>query len=390
MSDSANGHRPLSILFEVSRWGDDPRAAGGDVQGALYARLLARLGHEVTYLTSSYSGAPRHRQVDGVDVIRIGQPETLAARMWSYYRNHASSFDLVYTEAFGGARVPFCAPLYVRQPMLTAWYQLNTPVFRQQYGRAASVALGALEKLVARIHRRTTLITPSRARRADLIAFGFRPERVEVIPPFALTPDYEPTPISGREPLIIWLGKLRRYKCVHDAIAAMPYVLRACPSARLVIAGRRDDAGYENELREQVKRLSLRDSVSFAFDLSETAKRELLRSARVMVLPSPIEGFGIVLLEAAAEGTPSVVSDGIPVEVIEQGYNGLRVPFGDTEALGNALAQVITSRDLHDRLAAGAITRAQTYTESSLAARLQSVVSEAVFGAPARTLVPAC
>ncbi|HUF53840.1 MAG TPA: glycosyltransferase, partial [Dehalococcoidia bacterium] len=141
---------PLRILFLVSRAGSDPRAAGGDVQGSLYARLLAQSGHEVTYLTSSYPGSPHREMEDGVDIIRLGRPEFLASRMWQYYRRWGHSYDLVYAEAFGGARVPFCAPLYVKQPLLAAWYQVNTPVFRHQYGRLAGAGLSGLERQIAR------------------------------------------------------------------------------------------------------------------------------------------------------------------------------------------------------------------------------------------------
>lgn len=363
----------LRILFMVSRAGSDPRAAGGDVQGSLYARLLARAGHEVTYVTSSYPNAPGRLAEDGVEIVRLGRPELLAARLWQYYHRCGDSYDLVYAEAFGGARVPFCAPLYVKQPLLAAWYQVNTPLFHHQYGRLGGV-LSRLERWIARTHRRATLLTPSEARRADLIGLGFRPEQVKVVPPFALEPSAW-AEVEGREPLIVWLGKLRRYKCIHHIVEAMPRVLKACPAARLVIAGRRDDEGYEKELRAQVKSLRLAENVTFSLDLSEDDKRTLLRSARVITLPSPIEGFGIVLLEAAAEGTPAVVSDGVPEEVIREGYNGLRVPFGDTGELAAALSRTLTYEALHMTLARGAVENAGRYTKEALTACLSEVVS---------------
>ncbi|HUF53828.1 MAG TPA: glycosyltransferase family 4 protein [Dehalococcoidia bacterium] len=371
---------PLRILFLVSRAGSDPRAAGGDVQGSLYARLLAQSGHEVTYLTSSFPGSADRSVEDSVEVIRLGRPESLAARMWQYYRRWGHLYDLVYAEAFGGARVPFCAPLYVKQPLLAAWYQVNTPVFRHQYGRLAGAGLSGLERQIARMHRRATLVTPSQARRADLVSFGFRPEHVEVVPPFALGAAGEANPVAHRSPVIVWLGKLRRYKCIHHVVDAMPGVLAERPDARLVVAGRRDDTAYERELREQVKRLGLTRAVSFSLDLTEGAKLALLRSARVITLPSPVEGFGIVLLEAAAQGTPAVVSEGVPEEVIREGYNGLRVPFGDARALGGALSRTLTSDSLHEALAEGALENASRYTADALIARLNEVVQRALAG----------
>ncbi len=222
-------------------------------------------------------------------------------------------------------------------------------------------------------------------RRYDLIDFGFSPEQVEVVPPFALDGDV----YSGgekREPVIVWLGKVRRYKCVHHVVEAMPRVLEACPNARLVIAGRRDDRVYERELRERARGLGLTKKVTFALDLSEEGKLALLRSARVITLPSPIEGFGIVLLEAAAQGTPAVVSDGVPEEVIRDGYNGLRAPFGDVRALAASLAKAVTSDELHAALVRGALENARRYTTDALTARLNEVVRKAM-GVPAPELL---
>jgi glycosyltransferase involved in cell wall biosynthesis len=371
----------MRLLFLVSRYGNDPRAAGGDVQGALYARCLTEAGHHVTYLTSSYPGGPERELRDGVDIVRLGRPGALARRMWTYYQRHGGEFDAVYAEAFGGARVPFLAPLYVRQPLLAAWYQINRPLFNQQYGRPAGFVLGGFERWVARLHRRATILTPSEARRADLVDFGFRSEQVVALPPVGLDLaqlDPPPAPPRRREPLVVWLGKLRRYKCVDHLIAAMARVKTAHPAARLVIAGRRDEDSYADQLRRQASRLEIADNVEFAFDLDEEAKTSLLRRATVLALPSPVEGFGIVLLEAACQGTPAVVSEGVPEEVVRDGYNGLRVPFGDKERLAEAILRVLALPDLHDELAANAVEHARTFSRERLTTRLQETLLQAV------------
>ncbi len=365
----------MRLLFLVSRWGDDPRAAGGDVQGSLYARCLVEAGHEVTYLTSSYPGGPAHELREGVEVIRLGRPETLAWRMWAYYRRHGSEFDAVYAEAFGGARVPFLAPLYVRQPLLAAWYQINQLLFDRQYGRFLGLVLSGLERWVARLHRNAVILTPSQARRNDLVDFGFSPGQVVVVPPVGIEVfSVAPPSLEGREPLIVWLGKLRRYKCVDHLVTAMADVKAACPEARLVIAGRRDEDAYMSGLRELAVRLGLDGAVDFELDLTEHAKTQLLGQASVLALPSPIEGFGIVLLEAACQGTPAVVSEGVPEEVVRDGYNGLRVPFGDRKRLAAALSLVLRSPELHSQLAGNAVAHAQTFTKAKLAAKLEETL----------------
>src|SRR5205823_6310199 len=135
------------------------------------------------------------------------------------------------------------------------------------------------------------------------------------------------------EPTILWLGKLRRYKCPHHVVKALPAIRKAVPNARLVIAGRRDDLAYERELRDMVAGLALGDAVDFKFDLTEAEKRGVILSSRMLVLPSVVEGFGIVVLEANACGLPVVASSGVPVGAVTDGLNGLRYQFGDIPAI---------------------------------------------------------
>src|SRR5207247_706351 len=105
-----------------------------------------------------------------------------------------------------------------------------------------------------------------------------------------------------RTQTFVWIGKFRRYKSPHHVIAAMRQVVDAVPDTRLLLIGRHDDLRYEAELRDQISRLSLENNVDFRFNVTEEQKLDLLRCARALVLPSSVEGFGIVVLEANACG----------------------------------------------------------------------------------------
>jgi len=369
----------MRLLFLVSRDDSNPRAAGGDVQGSIYARYLAEAGHEVTYVTSSYPDAATQETRNGVNIVRLGRPETLAWRMWSYYRSWGDDYDAVYTEAFGGARVPFCVPMYVKQPILAAWYQVNRPLFIHQYSRWPGEALSLLEKWMAKLYSKAYIITPSLARRNDLINIGFRPQQVFAIPPVAIEEDlFQRSTLAKRQPLIVWLGKLRRYKCVHHIVEAMPALIEECPKARLVIAGRRDDEAYLRDLQRQIDLLGLREVVQFTFNLPEESKRDLLGKAKMLVLPSPVEGFGIVILEAGAQGTPAVVSEGVPEDAVIEKYNGLRVPFADRHRLAEAMRSLLQSPKLHATLSRNAQKHARTFSKEALLASLENVLQVAV------------
>ena len=84
----------------------------------------------------------------------------------------------------------------------------------------------------------------------------------------------------------------------------MQKVRETIPDCELVVAGRTNDfePNYENELRKLVTQLNLSEVVHFQMNVSESQKIELLKQSRALVLPSAIEGFGIVVIEANACG----------------------------------------------------------------------------------------
>src|SRR6202011_1732558 len=100
-------------------------------------------------------------------------------------------------------------------------------------------------------------------------------------------------------------------------------------------------------------------------------------SSRVLVVPSAVEGFGIVVLEANACGVPVVASSGVPEGAVRHRVNGLRYQFGNIEALSKALIEILTDDALCDELSANAQTFAHRFSWSSVGAQYEHVVQRA-------------
>ena len=107
----------------------------------------------------------------------------------------------------------------------------------------------------------------------------------------------------------------------------------------------------------------------------------LYRASDVLAFPSTREGFGLVLLEAAAAGLPVVVSD-LPVfsEFMENGVDCLMVPVGDPADLANVLARVMKDPVLRDGLVARAYETATRYSWDETAARNEAVYAAFLAG----------
>jgi glycosyltransferase involved in cell wall biosynthesis len=102
----------------------------------------------------------------------------------------------------------------------------------------------------------------------------------------------------------------------------------------------------------------------------------LYAGALAVVAPSYLEGFGLVALEAAAHGTPAVVSD-LPCFAETLGDAALRVPVGDAGALAHELRRIVGDDALRARLGAAARERAALYTWERAATALRPLLAKA-------------
>jgi glycosyltransferase involved in cell wall biosynthesis len=372
--------KKLKVLFLATRDWYNPATTGGDNTMWENARYLSSVGHEVTFVAAGFPGGAQEETIDGIKVVRLGGIHSLWFRTFVYYQSHCRGrYDVVVAEGFGGSRVPRLTPLYVREPIITEWHQIHRALFAVQYPRLLNGPLNLLEHITAWVHRNTLVRAGTEEWRQAFPSIGFKPENIFLLP-VSIRDDWLHGLNVSRttEPTILWLGKLRRYKCPDHAIQAMSTVVREVKTARLVIAGRRDDVEYEEELRGWVERLGLQGHVEFRFNLTELEKRTLINDARIVVLPSAVEGFGIVVLEANACGVPVIASTGVPEGAVQDGLNGLRYTFGDVQMLGAKIVELLQNEALYSRLSQNAIKNAERFSWSRVGAQFERVVSQIV------------
>jgi glycosyltransferase involved in cell wall biosynthesis len=214
-----------------------------------------------------------------------------------------------------------------------------------------------------------------------LIALGFKRNKIAVVYDGVEGIFTRAKTGNKREKIIVWLGKLRKYKRPDHAILALANVLKKTnKTCRLVIAGKVSeiDSDYMLDLKQIACRLGVSNYVEFKLNISEAEKLKLLEQASVLVQPSPVEGFSIVVIEANRCGTPVVVSDGVPRDVVMDGFNGLVYPFGDIEAFSSALIKLLNDKEEWDRLSKNGSSRAQIFTWESSAAKLNSTLADLI------------
>jgi len=175
--------------------------------------------------------------------------------------------------------------------------------------------------------------------------------------------EFGPAEFSSSPPLIITIGRLIPKKGFSDLIRACAWLARGGKSFRCEIIG---EGPLENELREQIEALGLRNHVNLTGAKPQSELRRRLAAANVFVLPSVIDPEGgmdnlpTVIMEAMATGLPVVSTNigGIPEMVIEN-ETGFLVQPGNVEAIGDAIEEVVNDRSLTQRLGQCGYERAQ-------------------------------
>jgi len=153
---------------------------------------------------------------------------------------------------------------------------------------------------------------------------------------------------AGTGPLVLFAGRLEWEKGVHTLVEAMPRLRRRFPGTRLVVVGKGSQLGM---LQDLVTKLRVSRSVEFTGWLSEAGLRAVAGAADVAVIPSVYEPFGLVALEAAALGTPLVVSDtGGLAEIVVNGETGLTFAPLDAAALADAVTAMLRDEVLSRRV----------------------------------------
>ncbi|MCI4367274.1 MAG: glycosyltransferase, partial [Thermoplasmata archaeon] len=149
-------------------------------------------------------------------------------------------------------------------------------------------------------------------------------------------PEQDHAPEGLPEPYLLYAGRIARNKGLDGLFKALATIPKAQRPA-LVIIGQ--DWGMKGALEVLAKELGIVDSIRWMGHLHDEGEyRAVFRKARLFVLPSEYEAFGIVLLEAMAAGIPKISTDvgGMP-EVLENGRCGRLMPYGDPATMGTAI-----------------------------------------------------
>jgi glycosyltransferase involved in cell wall biosynthesis len=316
------------------------------------ALRLAEAGHEVTYLTMRQWDEAQPPELPGVRVLavaprlglyaggrrRIAPPLAFGLGVLKHLAARGSRYDVVHTASF--PYFPLLAAALLRRSkryrLVVDWFEVWTREYWQEY----LGPLGALGFWIQRrcIRLRQEAFCFSHLHEKRLRAEGIRGSVTVLRGLYEGAPG---TPIPApAEPAIVYAGRHIPEKGVTAILPAFIRARERAPHLRCTIYG---DGPDRREVLRQIAEHGLEHVAEAPGFVEQGMVEHALREALCLVLPSRREGYGMVVVEAIASGTPAVVVDGpdnAAVELVEDGVNGFVAASASPDDLADAILRV--------------------------------------------------
>ncbi|URA09854.1 glycosyltransferase family 4 protein [Thermospira aquatica] len=365
----------------VVNWRDifHPEAGGAEVH---IHELLKRKppDWEVDFLSARFHGCQTLEKTPWYTIYRLFSNFFLNFSFfwWWQTQGKQKSYDLVIDDI---SKIPLATPWYIKEvPVVALMHHIHGKSLYTILPWYLATYVFLMERFFLRAYVRTPLLAVSPSTTRELQKLYPYQKLSVVYNGVSLAPISFETKIAEREkvPLVVYLGRLKSYKRVDHFLRMAHRIHASHPQVKFVIAGQ----GEEREKLEKLsKDLGLEGCVEFYGFIDEEAKQALLRRAWVMVLPSEKEGWGIVVIEANALGTP-VVAYEIPglKDSIQHGNTGLLVENGSIEALVKAVEKLLEESSLWEEFSKKALEWAARFHWDEMArdfyARIGEIVEE--------------
>lgn len=318
------------------------------------AERLAAAGHDVTFLTLRQWDRGDDPDIPGVRVVEAGPRMALYARsgrrrmvppivfgigVLGHLLRKGRRYDVVHAASF-----PYFSLLAaaIARPaggfrIVVDWHEVWTRGYWLEY-------LGPLAGRIGWLVQRACLRVPQRAfcfsrlHEDRLRALGLRGELTRLEGQYAGSVDVtEPRPAR---PVVVFAGRHIPEKGVTDLVPALAYVRNELPELHAEIYG---DGPQRDDVLRSIAESGLEEYVSAPGFVDRDVLESALDTALCLVLPSRREGYGLVVVEAAARGVPTVVVDGpdnAATALIEEGVNGTVASSAAPDELAAAIVRV--------------------------------------------------
>lgn len=357
-------------------WRDikNPKSGGAEVVTQQISKRWVELGHEVTLFTAAFKGGAKEEVLDGVRIIRRGNQATVHLHAFIYYKkNFQGKVDIVIDEI---NTIPFFTPLYIREKKISYFNQIAKEVWFYEFPPLLSYLGYFIEPYYLKLYRKTPSMVISDSTKKSLVGLGFKNVNI-----FSMAVNFDEEQKYSQEKRknfsLIYVGRVVPSKRVDDIINALFFVIHRVPDATLMVVGDGKE-GYLNKLKRLIKNLRLEKNVEFYGFVKKEEKFSLMSQAHLLVATSIREGWGLIVNEAGAVKTPSVVYN-VPglVDAVRKGEAGLLTEYNTPWDLAQKILNLKEDRELYRKIQRNALDFAKSLTWEKTAKESLEIVKEA-------------
>ncbi len=342
------------------------------------SKALAELGIKVDIYTRQFGGRSQIDPInDDVRVIRIpcGNDEFIRKEdlfphldefvdnMEAFIKDNGLGYDLFHSHYWDAGYSGMNLAERFRLPFIYTAHSLGAWKKEQMGGDPQEME--TLFKFSERIHWENIIFRRATAQTVTTLdgeetyerLYDFKSDNMIIIPPgvdvyrFRPEPHTDTPPVETPEDFVFALSRIDSNKGIDFLIKAFDHVSKQSDTQLVVGGGSKNPKQHEIDvmkgLTDLVDSLNLNDRVTFTGYVPDEHLDTYYRNARVFVLPSKYEPFGMTVLEAMGCGTPVVATGfGGLRHVLTNRKDSLLVDPSNSEELGSAIGEILTDESL--------------------------------------------
>ncbi|MCD6210317.1 MAG: glycosyltransferase family 4 protein [Methanophagales archaeon] len=358
---------------------------GAEARAFHIAKILVK-NNEVTVITSREDGRKVNDEILGIKVFRVGKSRKYTQagsfiERFTFIKDaikigKKQDFDIIEGTNFLSYPVAWKVGEYLAIPKVITYHDVWIGKWIKNIGITG--IFGEILERYTRSKKWNTIIANSNYTQETLRAFGFMSDNIITIHNGVDLEKYRNIKVEKfEEPTICTISRLVKYKKIDDLIKAVSIIQKDISNIKLKIIGTGPE---EVNLKKLVNKLNLRANVEFlGFIENHDDVIRQLKASDVFALPSIVEGFGMVVIEAMAAGIPYVASDIPPIrEVTSKGIGGLLFEPTNCEDLALKVKMLLKDESLRAKVMKDGNKHVENYEWTKMAREVEKLYDKLI------------
>lgn len=354
----------------ILNWRDikNPHSGGAELLTHEISKYLVKRGHKVTQFSAQFSGSKHKEIIDGVTIIREGNPDLRSGfssvhfKAYSYYKHKKfGKVDFYIDEVHG---VPFFTPIYIKEKKAALICERAGELWSLVIPYPFTFIGQVFEYVYPILYKKIPIITISNSSKQDLSQI-FNKKNIQVVYPGCNTPVIKGFSRKSNILTFVFIARLSKAKGIEDAIAVISLLKKRNIESRLFVIGRGRNE-YIEYLKVQIRKLGISDAVIFYGFITEKEKIKVIDKSHFLIAPSIKEGWGLTVHEAGSRGVPTIAYNVFGLrEVVKNGENGFLTNKNTPEEIVKSALLAFNDKNLYKKMQEGARSERKRFSWSN-------------------------